>query len=264
MSIAIRILGALTLAVVSAAPAWSEDVPPKTVKVRDPGHVKIGDHAELTDAAGEIGEIPNAADAISYGEMWKLIKAGDELGLEELNKAGRAGMLPADTKVLVLEVHDNRFIADHKVAELRVIDGKFKGRKIFVAEGLVCRVTEKVITPEPEAMPDPDAGKSTAELAAENTRAYEDEVRRRGENVPPTRPRDVDIKASMDARKTAAEDKKAKVIFQTGKGMEIAGHPAEAIPYYRKAIEDYPETPTAKLAEARIKALTPKPKPKTP
>lgn len=69
-------------------------------------------------------------------------------------------------------------------------------------------------------------------------------------------------KKSSDAPKKKSEPKKgddpaakAKSAFRLGQALEKQGNKAGALSYYERIVKDYPETPEAKSASARIKAL---------
>jgi len=59
------------------------------------------------------------------------------------------------------------------------------------------------------------------------------------------------------AAKPAYRAAKAASILTIGRNLERSGKPAAALPYYREVAKDFPETPAAKSAAARVKALSP-------
>lgn len=65
---------------------------------------------------------------------------------------------------------------------------------------------------------------------------------------PPTEP------ARAGAPK-AADVSRAASLLRLGQNLEKAGKPAAALPYYRRVVKEYPATPSAKTAAARVKAI---------
>jgi TolA-binding protein len=50
---------------------------------------------------------------------------------------------------------------------------------------------------------------------------------------------------------------KAERLMVLGRNLEKAKKPSASLPYYRQVVKEYPDTPQAKEAAARIKALEP-------
>jgi len=63
------------------------------------------------------------------------------------------------------------------------------------------------------------------------------------------KPAAVAPKAAVDPARKAAD------LLKTGQNLEKAGKLAGALRYYRRVVKEYPDTPTAKTAAARVKAL---------
>lgn len=86
--------------------------------------------------------VPVAGQRSAVSEMFKLIAAGDDLGLDAMHDRSEAGQLVSGTPVLVLEVHGNPGAGDAPLPylELRVTDGPAKGAKVFTWTEYVARL----------------------------------------------------------------------------------------------------------------------------
>lgn len=82
--------------------------------------------------------VPVAADVFAYRDLQKAILAGDQKGIEELEKANRLFAVPVGTAVKVLQ-YDDGILVKVPSYEVRVLDGNRKDRKGWVAATWVAR-----------------------------------------------------------------------------------------------------------------------------
>ena len=76
-------------------------------------------------------------------------------------------------------------------------------------------------------------------------------------DVPKESPRKTDSEQPSEKQKTegSANANKAASIFSQGQSLEKAGKKQAAVIYYKRILKEYPDTPSAKTAKDRIKAL---------
>jgi len=179
---------------------------------------KVGDEVELYN---EGHGVPIATNYLFYSELIKLLKAKDVDGLEKMRESGEGGLIDDGARIRILEIHDNEFLASHKVIEARLLDGPNKGNKIYVGEMFVARMIERPV-PTPE------------EVEAERKAK---EAERKAEE--------------MEAR--ARHDKpRIDALFRQGQSLERKRSFKAALIAYRKIVKEYPGTTAAKAASERI------------
>ena len=91
------------------------------------------------------GLVPVTTDVTTFDEWVKLYSAGDRLGAEKLEKAGRLIWIPSVTRVLILESEKNQFIGKGRQwVEARILEGPLKGEKVVASESRAWFVDLKV------------------------------------------------------------------------------------------------------------------------
>ncbi len=168
-----------------------------------------------------------ATDIFSYEECIKFQRAGDTDGLKQLARDRRVALVKSGTPILVIERHNNPLIAKGASAiELRILEGEQKDGKVWVYEGEVNRLVEKPIDPSVER------AKKFAE----------------------------DVEADRAAKEAAkgklySRPARAEALLTIAKNLEKSGKPKPALENYRKVVAEFGDTPAAKSAAGRIKAL---------
>jgi hypothetical protein len=233
---------AISLLISLQAPGPSADPPanpPANSDVRrvpdDKWVPEPGDTAEIYSKDGS--DIIAAFDIFAYGDLIKAGIANDIDGVRELGKQRRVGNIPDETPVLVIEAHDNPFIAPGPFLELRIIDGQYKGLKIFAPNYWVARVVRipKPVQQVRTVRPETPAEKNARIKAEARDRLWVEQLLRQA-------------KAREDQDKAAS-------LLRLGQTLEKSGAIKGALSYYRETIEKYPQTPPAKTAAERVKML---------
>ena len=92
-----------------------------------------GKTIDVTAGSAANGDLTLAStNLLFYGELWKLRVANDQVGLREMIESGQAISVKKGTNTLIMEAHDNDFIADHPLLEVRILDGEHKDKKAFL------------------------------------------------------------------------------------------------------------------------------------
>jgi hypothetical protein len=80
-------------------------------------------------------KVPITTGLFEFADMAKACKAGDARGIKELEEKKKLLWVEGLTSILVIERHDNPFIANgvHAV-EARLLDGPYKGKVFWIGE----------------------------------------------------------------------------------------------------------------------------------
>lgn len=217
------------------APAKAPDMSaaPKVEMVPDQDwEPKPGDTAQLYSPRKE--DVFAAFDLFSFTDLVKFIKANDQNGVDEMIAKRRLTLVEKGASVLVIERHANAFLAGGIPAlEVRMLEGRRKGEKVWVLESSVARLIPK----EAEKSVLKEAEKSALQQANEAAAA----------------------KAEKAAAAKAALDKarpgRAATLLSSARSLEKASKPKPALENYRRIVADFGDTPSAKEAAERIKVL---------
>jgi hypothetical protein len=214
---------AAVLAIASGSVAQEATKPAeKAPLVPDPSwRPKAGDTASVYSKGLE--SVPCATEYLYYPEFDKLLRAKDNEGFEEMIAKGQVLFVKNGTPVRILEVHENQFLAKHAVLEVRFQDGQAKGRKGFIDRVWVARLIERPAERK--------AGPKASQPAT--------------------------TKPELDPAEKAKREgvRKLDTLMRTAKALEKSNIKG-AIENYREVVKDFPDTPEAKAAAERIKALT--------
>jgi hypothetical protein len=214
---------------------------------------KIGDEAYLYTASiyskgdkkGQHTDLPICSDFFAYKEFEKVLTAKDDEGYKELEQKHRLDHVRTGTRARVLERHefpDNGDVFIRDAYEVRIMDGPLKGKKVWVIAGDVVRLVPKAkLTPSPEAQSKPVNEAVGITPMKVNS------------------PDRIDT-AKEDAAKAAKEDaakkaRRAATLLKSAQNFEKADKPSGALIFYRQILDDFRESPQAKTAKERIKAL---------
>lgn len=217
-------LVAATMALLVGSGAWADDTKPELVP--DPDWVaRPGDKATLYDDGD--GRVFIARDMFAFQDLVKGLKAKDTDGLRELMDKGKVAFEVSGTPILVIERHENQFIAGGVLAlEVRLLDGANKGRVCWIYRASAARLIEK--------KPDPAIEKSRQVQAEAAARREAKEAEKARANAPAAR---------------------AASLLNIARNLEKSGKPKPALENYRKIVKEFGDTPSAKEAAGRVRAL---------
>jgi hypothetical protein len=160
--------------------------------------------------------VPIAADLFALAELRKSAHANDSAGYVELRRASRVFSIPNGTAVKVLQ-----FDRGSAAYEVRVLDGVHEGRSGWTSATLLWGRAE------------------VAQKAASRQKAPATPAEK------PDQPETADLQASRHRDS----------LMRMGKALERS-NPKAAVENYREVVKEFPDTPEAKAAAERIKALT--------
>lgn len=218
-----------------------EDEPAKSKRAIDATYQPAaGDRAVLLsmDQKGETFFLWGAATPEGFREYKKAEVMEDEKRKEQLEKEGKAVELDDDTEVGVLNIEPVSIQVNAQggisgvVATVRVLSGSNKGKVLLTNAENVVRVVKVADAP---------AGRrpSTRKAAKSGT------------------PKAADATAKGATVRKAAPDPaaRASLLLKMGQGLEKSGKTAGAVDFYRQVVKRYPDTPQARTAAARVKAI---------
>ena len=216
----------------SPKPEAKDSDTPKPKRVIDRSYVPaVGDRAVLyaEDEKGEPLFLWASATPGGFKEYIKALGVEDEKRTEELEKQGTAIEMDDETPVVVLgietivaPVNAQQFVSE-TAASVRVLDGPNKGKVLLTPLELVTRLKTAADAPKGK--------RSAARKKAQKPKAA-----------------DATVKPVDRAARAASQ-------LRAAQNLEKAGKSAGALEFYRKIVKDYPGTPQAKTAAARIEAL---------
>jgi hypothetical protein len=219
------------------------DGPAKPRRVADKSYSPaVGDRAVLynADEKGEMFLIWAATTPAAFREYVKAEAMEDKKRVSELEKEEKVLVIDEDeTPVVVLAVEpvaipvsvEERGVrgVGATAVGVRILDGPHKGLVLITTAGLVARLRDA-----PEKTKGRRAS-ATSKKKSPKTAAAK--------------------KPAVAAPKTADPAARAASLLRLGQSLEKSGKSAGALEYYRKVVKDYPGTPQAKTASARIEAL---------
>ena len=197
---------------------------------------KPGDQAVLHRE--EQPSVSVMSDMFAFEEYVKYSKAGDSDGIQQMLEKGRLVKVANGTPILVVKRHINQFLAEGTHAiELRILDGEFKGRKVWVYEAFVNRMIPKPYEQTQAYKQEQEAREAEERKAREAAKAYAESP----EGI------------AADAK--AAATAKSKSLMQLAKNYEKNRNAKAALDAYRKIVAEYPDSEAAKEARGRVKAI---------
>jgi hypothetical protein len=221
------LLGCLSLAGPAIAQSKSE-APPKTrsarVSVVQGWEPAVGQDASIVNPQG--GSVYVAFGDTAWTSLKNAVKANDKVGVDQLIEGKAAAAIPSATPVLVLKPIDRRQMP-------RFVDGRM--RSISVPTSWEVRIKDGTLKDRVAIVSADYVGKLASEVAAASS--------------------------AKRASKTFKADRpanKASNAFQAAKKFDTDKKLSEAVRSYNGVIRDYPDSPEARMAAARVKALTEK------
>ena len=223
----------------------SEDAP-KGTRVIDPTYVpQVGDHAFADtgqkDEDGEPYGIPGAVSVQEFITYLQLSQARNDEALDKMEDAKKVNLLDAGTEVVVTAVSpiplaqvrlpQGTFRGGPVCAEIKVIDGEFKGQVLYALARDIVRYT---IVPKPSDGP-PAKSKSSKRAKKRKTPAATEK--------------------SAAETPAANPTARAESMLKLGQSLEKAGKTTGAVEFYRKVVKQFPDSASAKTAAGRLKAL---------
>jgi hypothetical protein len=187
-----------------------------------------------------------AADRHDFRDFTKALNIRDRDEVREMRRDGRVIELDSGAGILVTDVDQVRYgAAEFDVSTMltvRILDGPKKGRKLCIPEYFAARLIPKVTHSEAER----------AEKVADADRARAARDRARAEAIETADNAQI---ARDRARAEAAAKARAESLMLASKNLEKAGKAKAALENYRKVVAEFGDTPSAKPAAERIKAL---------
>lgn len=204
--------------------------PPKKVATPNTGRsAQPGDEAEIYDAS-----TPAGTEKTYLGQLIISKKANDQVGIDRLKEMRRAYLLPSGTKVLVIQLH------------LRKVDMTPSSSESYASDlqaGASGLATDRPVESVQVRILDGPFKDMALYVPVDSIALMK--------LPPPPSPQ----AKPKPPEKVATAESRAASLLSAGKNLEKAGKPKAALENYRKIAADFAETPSAKEAGERIKAL---------
>lgn len=184
----------------------------------------VGQEASLVNAQGE--SVIVAFNPTAWSEMKQAFLANDKVGIDQMIAGKTAAAIPNATAVLILKPIDRRQMP-------RFIDGRM--RTVSVPTSWEVRIKDGEFKDRVAITSTANIGKLASEAVAASS------AKRNSKTFKADRPAN-----------------KASNAFQAAKKFDTDKKLSEAVRSYNGVIRDYPNSPEARMAAARVKALTDK------
>lgn len=184
-------------------------------------------------------------DVFAYLAMVKAVNARDDVGISELRSQGQVMMVPAHTRFLVIARHTGAIVTGGiNAVEVRFLEGEHKDQVAWIPEFDVTRMIPRRQPTEFEL-----------ELRKTGSERSEAEQRKAKERADAYEAISRQVREEAEADAARKRSLRAATTLRSAANLEKAGKIPGAIGLYRGIVKDYPGTPQAEAASARIAAL---------